>query len=454
MKITVLGAGSFRSPLLLNALHQRQKELNLTGLALMDTDVERADTMLQLARAAEPSLLEGVPIQVTDQKEAALSGASFVLTTFRPGGMQARIIDETIPLQYDTLGQETTGPGGFSMSLRSIPALLEYITIMQQVCPKAWLVNFANPSGLLTEAVHQLSGWTRMVGICDAPSSMKTFAARFLKVPEDEVFLDYYGLNHLGWVRKVLVGGDDILPGFMEGVRNGLRIPGLPFSARLLSQLGLVPNEYLVFYYKNREVVRAIKEHGKTRGEELLAQNQGMYSRVQAALAAGDPAAALEAYRQYLQCRWRSYMATESGADHTPGSEVDLNQLAQEGYTAVALDLIEALCGKKTRVLTVNVINQGAIEGMDERSIVEVPAVVSHNCICPLAVGAVKAETLELMQRVKNYENLAIQAVKSGSFTAGKAALRAHPLVRDGETAELILRGYQQSFGKEFLPNP
>ncbi len=218
MKITILGAGSVRAPLMLKAMLKRQAHMGLTELALMDVDAERLDLIGTVTAPFEI----GAAFQVTRTTDAraALAGADFVITTFRAGGMEARVVDERVPLRRGVLGQETTGPGGFAMALRSIPVLLDYVGLMREECPAAWLVNFANPAGLLTEAVTRLGGWQRVVGICDGPSSMGRVAAALLGAPADEVSLDYVGLNHLGWLRAVYYAGQDHLPQLIRNLHN------------------------------------------------------------------------------------------------------------------------------------------------------------------------------------------------------------------------------------------
>jgi 6-phospho-beta-glucosidase len=156
MKIAILGAASARAPLVLTAIVKRQKRLGLTDLALMDLDGERLDLIGSVT--ARHEIGAAFKITRTTDARAALSGADFVITTFRVGGMEGRVVDERVPLRRGVLGQETTGPGGFAMALRSIPVLLDFVALMREMCPSAWLVNFANPAGLLTEAVTRLAG--------------------------------------------------------------------------------------------------------------------------------------------------------------------------------------------------------------------------------------------------------------------------------------------------------
>ena len=243
MKIAILGAGGVRTPLIVGAMLRRRERLGLTELALMDVDAERLDIMGELAQAeqAPPTVSDelgqaaGFKICCTTDARAALTGADFVITTFRVGGIASRVVDERVPLRHGVLGQETTGPGGFAMAMRTIPVLLDYIATMRDVCPEAWLINFANPAGLLAEAATTAGGWTRTVGICDAPEGMRRVAAAIFGMSPDELYLDYFGLNHLGWVRAALYQGQDLLPRFIATLPCGGAICRDCRSTRILS---------------------------------------------------------------------------------------------------------------------------------------------------------------------------------------------------------------------------
>ena len=201
VKITIIGAGGVRTPLMLKSFLARQERLGLTELALMDIDAEH----IELIRALSIPVLEAGDaafdtLWTTDACEA-IQDADYVVTTFRVGGIASRVVDEQVPLRYGVLGQETTGPGGFAMALRTIPPILEYVEQVRVLAPGAWIINFTNPAGLVTEAIINRTGFERTIGICDNPPTMHRAIARFLDAQPDEVFLEYFGLNHLGWVR-------------------------------------------------------------------------------------------------------------------------------------------------------------------------------------------------------------------------------------------------------------
>ena len=324
MKIAILGAGGVRTPLIVGAMTRRAARLGLTELALMDVDAERLDIIGMLAQAQQnaqdvhPGEIPAAPFRIvrTTDVRTALAGADFVITTFRVGGIASRVVDERVPLRFGVLGQETTGPGGFAMAMRTIPVLLDYLTTMREVCPDAWLINFANPAGLLAEAAITAGGWTRTVGICDAPEGMRRVAAALFGLTPDELYLDYFGLNHLGWVRGAFQGGRDLLPRFMVMLRVADGVPGLPFDAAFIASLGMIPNEYLYYYYHSREAVNNILHDKITRGEQIAGWNALLFDDLKSLRDAGDPNGMRRTYQAYLEQRGGTYMASETGQTH------------------------------------------------------------------------------------------------------------------------------------------
>lgn len=446
MKIAIIGAAGVRTPLIVRTIQRRHAagRLDLTELALMDIDAERLDLIGALTAPLERRA--SFRITRTTNAAVALNSAGYVITTFRVGGLESRVVDERVPLKYSILGQETTGPGGFAMAMRTIPVLLGYISLMRKLCPDAWLINFANPAGLLTEAIVRVAKWERAVGICDSPRNL-LIAATALGLPPDEVYLDYFGLNHLGWARSVIHNNHDILPQFLELMRRSNEpLPGLPFDPVFISALGLLPNEYLYYYYHADQAVRNILQAGQSRGEQVAGLNTRLFADLRRVKAQGDPDGLVALYRAYLGERGGSYMAAETGGGphHAPEPTDD------EGYAGVALDLIEGLAGARPRTMILNVPNRGAMSTMGPDDVVEIPAVVSHDSIRPLAVGALPDHCLGLIKQVKAFERLTIAAAVDRSYAQAVAALTVHPLVRDHAKAKSILNDYCQQHGDSF----
>jgi 6-phospho-beta-glucosidase len=465
MKVAILGAGGVRTPLIVRSFIARQERLGLAELALMDVDEARLELMAALTapleqkwfgRSAERPYRSFKITRTTDAR-AALAGADFVITTFRVGDMAGRAIDERVALNHGVLGQETTGPGGFAMGLRTIPVLFQYLDLMRAVCPQAWLINFANPAGMLAEAVVNHGDWPRAVGICDAPASMARGAALFLQARPEDVFLEYFGLNHLGWARAVWHRGQDRLPELIRMfAQAGVAVPGFPFEPGLIQALGMLPNEYLYYYY-SRDAVANLQRAGRTRGEQLLELNAKLFADLERARAAEDFEAMQQIFEAYHRERGQTYFVGEMGGAHGKGSHdlshlsrEQLEALADEGYAGVALNVMEALAGRSPRVLTLNVANHGAIEGMRAEDVVETNCWVGAGLVRPLAVGAVPDHALGLMKQVKAYERLTIAAALSGAYDTALAALTLHPLVPSSAVARLILDEYIEQHGALF----
>lgn len=450
MKLTIIGAGGVRTPLLIQSILQRQKSLDLSEVSLLDVDAKQLEMIQNVIRYYTDKTAPVFKLTFTTDTKEALRGASFIITTFRVGNMAARVVDERIALKHNILGQETTGPGGFAMGMRTIPVLLDYIEQMKVLCPDAWLINFANPSGMVSEAAVQKGKWVRTIGICDAPSTMQIVAATFLGVPPQEIYLDYFGLNHLGWIRGIYHSTKNVLPSIMEMIKKGLTLPEMPFSANLITSLGMIPNEYLYYYYYAKKAVKNIKNAEQTRGEQLVQLNQEFYSTLQEISRAGSLEDIFSCYKEYLSHRGETYMESETNKPHSNQDRELINQIVPEGYAGVALDVIEGLYSGIAKTLVLNLPNQGAIREMNDADTVEVPAIVSKNWTHPLSVGSIPDQCLGLMKEVKAYEKFTIEAAVEGSFDKALHALTIHPLVQDETIARDILNEYIESHGELF----
>ena len=444
MKIAILGAAGVRTPLIIEAIAKRQDKIGLSELALMDIDGERLDLIGTLTAHLDGSSTARYRISYTTDARLALLSADYVITTFRVGGIESRVIDERVPLTHGVLGQETTGPGGFAMGLRSIPVLLDYVRVMQEVCPDAWLINFANPAGMLTEAVVRSTNWKRVVGICDAPSSMWSIGSAILGVPPEETYLDYFGLNHLGWARSFICKGDDRLPGLIKMVLAAGKLPWFPFDAEFINSLGMVPNEYLYYYYNTEEAIKNITSAGQTRSGQIAVMNHQLFNDLKRLQSQDNWSGMLETYYRYMNQRGETYMTRETGiSSNIRLLNGQINKaISGDGYAGVALNLIESLYGKSPRVMILNVTNLGAITGMEDKDVVEIPAYVGRDLIRPITVGKIPDHCLGLVKQVKAYEHLTIESALEKSYSKAITALAIHPLVPNYTTAKTILDEY------------
>jgi 6-phospho-beta-glucosidase len=455
MKLTFIGAGGVRTPLVIESVMGFQDRISLDKLCLMDIDTDRLDLIRMVSEVRLADRSPNFEIEWTSDPKNAIRGSDFIVMTLRSGGMASRMIDEQIPLKYEVLGQETTGPGGFAMAMRTIPVILDYIEMINELAPNAWLINFSNPAGINTEASSRVGRFERVVGICDNPSAMQREIAAHLGVPSERPFFEYYGLNHLGWMSGVFLDGKNFVPELIsEFKKRGIPWHWLPFHVELIEALGVIPNEYLLFYYYPRKSVENYLKAGQSRAQQILPFVEELYEtlrRIQTDKL--DSSTIMEAYVHYQNQRDGTYMSIETGEPNPveeKESEDDLMDSAAEGYSGVMLRLIEALTQDKSTNIILNVPNRGAIPEMSENDVVEVNCYVRDGVVRPFAIGSIPDHALGLMKRVKAYERLTIEAAVEGSYSTAVKALALHPLVPSYEIGKSILDDYIVGHGKHF----
>jgi 6-phospho-beta-glucosidase len=461
MKLSFIGAGGVRTPLVIQSVLSFQDKLPLDEVCMMDIDAERLELMKM---ACKPRLAKGAKFKIewTTDARKAIQGADFIVTTFREGSIESRVIDEQVPLKYGVLGQETTGPGGFAMALRTIPVILKYVEMIRKLAPDAWLLNFSNPAGILAEAITRAAGFEKAVGICDNPSGMLRAAAAFKQVDPDALFPDYYGLNHLGWMRGLYLNGKNLVPEYIQTMKaTGEKAEHLPFEIGEIVNLGAIPNEYNYFYSSPRTTVENLLKAGQSRAQQILPLNQELYASLKRIKdEEEDPQKVQEIYLRYLDKREGTYMTLETGrkpeeavsALESKQEELGTKEMmdeSAEGYSAVALNVIQGLIGDP-RIMILNVPNRGAITGMAEDDVVETTCLVANGVIRPFAVGSIPDANLGLMKSVKAYERLTIQAAVEDSYNTALEALTLHPLVPGYEIAKSILDDYLDQHGDCF----
>lgn len=439
MRLTILGGGGFRVPLVHRALLADQGPGRVTDLVLHDLDPARLrvvgrvlDDSAKSAGAAAPTLR----VHLETDLAAALRGADFVFSAIRVGGLAGRVCDERGALEHGVLGQETTGAGGVTYGLRTVPVAMRIAETVRRVAPDAWVINFTNPAGMVTEAMSEVLG-DRVVGICDSPVGMFKRVARALDVDPGRAVFDYAGLNHLGWLRRVLVDGQDLLPRLLADPEATASIEeGRLFGPDWLATLGAVPNEYLWYWYFHPDAVAAARRAGRTRGEVLRAQQQDFWTEGGPGRDAG-PGTALAAWERVRTQREASYMAESreaSGAGEREQSDLDGG-----GYDRVALRLMRAVSHDERTTLVLNVPNRHTLPGLDTDAVVEVPCAVDANGWRPYAVEPLDEHAQGLVTTVKAVERTTIEAARSGSRAVAVKALALHPLVGSVTLARLIL---------------
>jgi len=442
MKMTLLGSG-VRAPFVLRGLASNRRDLGLDEIVLHDTDGERLQLMTALGAHLCEEWGAGFTVHGEPDPRTAVAGARFVFSAIRPGQEAARAVDEEVPLKHGVLGQETTGPGGFAMALRTIPAMLDYARLIEESAPDALLVNFTNPVGIVMQALHDHSS-VRAIGICDGPISMQRSVAEFLGEPRDRVHADYFGLNHCGWIHRVLVDGRDRLPELLDRFEELQKADEdwRLFDPELVRAIGMLPMEYLYFYYYRDRAVAHIRGSGSSRGRQLQDLNDALWPRLRAAVDAGDLTGARVAWERAMTERDATYFARERGEILADEEEEPGDVFEGEGYEGVATAVMAAAVQRRKTTLILNVPNRGAIRGLRDDDVVEVTCLADEHGAHPIAQGAMPAAALALVRSVKAYERLTVATAVDGSYDAALEALLIHPLVASYPAAKAILDDY------------
>lgn len=437
MKVAIVGGGGIRTPIVSYGLAQAQAELKVSELVLHDVDAARLDTVARICREVLRPFGNPFPVRVSGKLEEAAAGADFVLNSVRVGGMAARARDERIAIENGLAGQETTGPGGAAMALRTLPVTLRHARVVEAAAPDAWFINFTNPAGLITQALTEQTG-LRVMGICDTPSELFHSIAGALGADQTEMTFDYSGLNHLGWIRRVLLRGEDVTARMLDDLDLLRRLyPADLFDPYLIQTLRLIPTEYLFFYYSQRKAYRNQLRAGATRGEELQRLNSGLFEE----LAGQSDAEALASYRTYLSRRNASYMKLEAQAGSAFAADASLQDPFETatGYHRIALDLMRGLRSDQPREIVLNVRNEGSIPDLAANDIVEVPCDVDRRGARPRPAGPLPEAVRGLVLSVKAYEKTLIQAALEKSGRLAQLALLENPIVGQWEIGGEVL---------------
>jgi 6-phospho-beta-glucosidase len=404
-KIAVIGGGSTYTPELVDGLVRRTDRLPIDELVLLDIESERLDVVGGLARRM--LVRAGWPgsLVTTLDRDAALDGADFVLIQLRVGGQAARLVDETLPPKFGTIGQETTGAGGFAKALRTVPLVLELAELVRtRAARDAWIIDFTNPVGVVSQAL--LDRDYRAIGLCNVAITLQRMVARQLGVDPDRVALEHVGLNHLSWERAIWVDGVDRLPELIA--RDGEMLADeVGFPLAQLQASGVIPSYYLRYFDRFDEVLRHQLEGGETRASEVMEIERQL----------------LELYRD-------------------PDLDVKPALLDDRGgayYSEAAAQLIASLHDGQGDTQVVDVRNDGAIPDLGPRDVVEVAARIDRDGAHPVAVSPLAADQRELVTRVKRYERLTIEAAMNGDRAIAREALETHPLVDSRVNVDALL---------------
>ena len=428
IKIVTIGGGSSYTPELVEGFIKRHKELPVKELWLVD--IEEGKHKLEIVGNLAKRMIKkaGVDMEVnlTLDRREALKDADFVTTQLRVGLLDARIKDERIPLSHGVIGQETNGAGGLFKALRTVPVVLDIIKDIEELCPNAWLVNFTNPTGVISEAVFKYTNFRRYIGLCNVPIGVKNGMADILEVEKDRVEMDFAGLNHMVYALNVRLDGKDItkeaIEKFVTSSLTMQNIKDIPLNADFVRSLGVIPCPYHKYYYKHKEMLEEELEgfkDGKTRGETVKALEDDLF----------------ELYKD------------ENLAVKPP-------QLEKRGgayYSDAACNLINSIYNDKKDIQVVNTLNNGAIRDFREDSAAEMSCVITKEGPKPLSVGYLPVAVSGLVTEIKAFEILAAKAAVEGDYNAALQALCINPLIPSDDLAKTILDEMMEAH-KEYLP--
>jgi 6-phospho-beta-glucosidase len=404
LKVAVIGAGSTYTPELVSGLLRERERVHIGELVLHDIDPGRLEVVGGLARRILERQRSTAELALTGQLDRALDGADGVLVQIRVGGQAGRLRDETIPAACGCVGQETTGAGGLAMAMRTVPAVLEIAERVRELAASdAWIIDFTNPVGIVTRAL--LDAGHRAIGLCNVALNFQRQIAGHLGIPSSRVVVDQVGLNHLTWIRSVWVDGRDVIDEVIADFGDALAHE-IGLSRALLDELGAIPSYYLRYFYAEREVVQE-QRMTTPRAQQVAEIERGL----------------LKLY-------------SDPGLTEKPAL---LEQRGGAFYSEAATQLLASLTADTGDIQIVDVRNAGALAGLQDDDVVEVPARIGERGAEPVAQAPLAPELLGLVQHVSAYERLAASAAATGDRDKARLALMTHPLVREHRLADHLL---------------
>lgn len=416
MKISIVGAGSSYTPELFDKLSEMREALPITEVSLMDIDEKRLEAVSAFCRRYARHLGMGdVKIDSTTDLARAIDGATFVNTQIRVGGNAARVLDEKIPLSMGFLGQETTGVGGFMKALRTIPAMLDIAAEIKRSAPDAWMINYTNPTGIVSQAIHDNTN-IKCAALCYGGVRTADRTAAVLGCDAKDVQYDFFGLNHLNYAYNIRVKGRPLTAEELRRVAGDVD----SVAASLTERLGAVPSVYAQYYYHRQKKVRALEGQAMTRGETVMALEK-------------------EIYADFLNPAF----------DEKPAS---LKKRGGGGYSAVATAVMDAIYNNRDTWHVINVPNNGVFKCVPDNAVMETAVLVNANGIRPVTVTTPPPKAVwGLISMVKNYEMLTAEAAVTGDRDTAILALTHHPLICDYDVAEEMF-GKLLEAHREYLP--
>ncbi|MDB8558428.1 6-phospho-beta-glucosidase [Turicibacter sanguinis] len=405
IKIAIIGAGSTYTPELIEGMIKRKDSLPLREIVLMDIDQHKLGIVGHLAQRMLVTHGIECECRLTEDLDGALVGADFVLAQIRVGKLPARVLDETIPLKYGLIGQETCGIGGFFKALRTVPEILKIAKRMEELCPDAFLINFSNPAGIVSQAVLTHTN-IKMLGLCNVPFNMMKSLKERLNL--EEATFEYVGLNHLSWITSIKNNGHDYIKEALEMGLNSEGMKNIPlqgFTADLIHTVGAIPSSYMEYYYYKDKKFKLVSEAEETRGQKCMRLEEEL----------------LELYQNEELHEKPEQLASRGGAN----------------YSECAISLVDAIYNDRGEVHVVNLLNNGCLDFMADDDVVEVCAIIGRDGAKPIKIENFNNPHIEeVMTQVKAYERHTVNAAISGDTEEAMRALMVNPLVWDYQVAK------------------
>jgi 6-phospho-beta-glucosidase len=446
MKIAVIGGGGVRSMFLAKSLTQRASELNIDKIVFMDNNEKKLRIYGAMAKQVANQINPLIQFTLTTDAVEAVRNADYIITTIRVGEDSKRVDDEKIALSHNILGQETTGAAGFSFAMRSVPALAEYCELIKNYSSKNVKVfNFTNPVGVVSQTLRDM-GYNFTFGICDAPSSLLRSFAKLYDVESDAITGNCFGLNHLSFFNSICLNGKEILQELIDNKRLYTETRMCFFDQELSKNIGCIMNEYLYYFFYREKAVDNILRTGTTRGEVIGEINIHMTEELSKMNIENNFDDCLKVFEKWYGQRENSYMKNETGiTSHKIPFKFDINQKDEGGYAGVALKCIEADQKKQSTEMIMCLPNNGSIPELYDDDIVEISCTVSPDGYVPHKIEFPAEIPMEIIRRVKIYERLASQAIRTRSKKTAIECLMMHPLVNSYSLAKELVEQYIKS---------
>lgn len=442
MRLSVIGGGGVRSMFLAKSIAQKAESLGIDELIFMDNNETKLNIYGKMASVVAGKLAPRLKFTLTTDPVEAVRDADYVITTIRVGEDDMRVKDERIALNMGVLGQETTGAAGLSFAMRSVDALAKYCELIKKYAkPGCKVFNFTNPAGVVSQTLRDM-GYDFTYGICDAPSGMLRTFEKLYDAPEGSARGELYGLNHLSYFKSVTIDGRDVLNEIIENDRAYVDTDLRYFERSLLRERHAILNEYLYYFYYREKAVANILNAEQTRGEQIAEINRKMTAELSAIDVEKDFDQALAIFEYWYGERENNYMAAESGVKRQTKWHFDIYEKDSGGYAGVALNFMQIARGGKPDSMILCVPNRGAIDGLRDDDVVEITCDIVDGEAYPHHFGQVDEQNLELIRRVKIYERLSSEAIRTKSRTKAIEALTLHPLVASYSLATALIDAY------------